>query len=273
MDCAQIRQLLGGGDPGRRPAGPAVEEHLADCPACRALAADQGALAAALARADAPSTYVAPSFDALAAELEHERNGWATWRSLPGRTRWVLAGLALLLPAGLALARMRSNLLGYPPFRFGLELGALLVAALLASAIWLRPLHRPRLGGGTVFLVLAIALVLPFVLAALPAASGASALAGRAAAAALTCLALGTAVAVPTALLLGALERHPTGPGHVLTLVAGALAALVGLAIHCPITDRGHLLAGHAPIVVLLPLAGLLASRLLRRRPGPHSSR
>jgi hypothetical protein len=66
--------------------------------------------------------------------------------------------------------------------------------------------------------------------------------------------------------LLVVLGRSAAGARRILPLVVAALAALIALAIHCPITDRAHLLAGHAPIAVVLPLAGLIIARKPRRR-------
>ncbi len=279
MDCARLRQVLLDHDH-ERLAWPEVRRHLAECPACQALASDDGKLVRALSLAE-PALGEAPlSFAPLAAELERERRWSGRLKSLPGAVRWLAAAAALALPAALALVRPRTDLGAYPVFRFAGEMVVLFGLAAMTCWPWLRALYRPRPRAGVGLAGLAVALGLPWLLASLPPATGVTShflgIAGGAVARqTLGCLALGTALAVPVWAVLGGLGRYAGGHSlfALFPATAAALAALAGLAVHCPLTDRGHLLGGHAPIAVLLPVAALLVRAWRSGRIGSRKPR
>jgi hypothetical protein len=68
--------------------------------------------------------------------------------------------------------------------------------------------------------------------------------------------------------LVAGLGRREAGfPGFAfLPATASALAGLLGLHLHCPEVSPIHLLLGHAPIALVLPLLLVLVGRLRRGR-------
>jgi len=260
MDCAQLRRLL----QGHGSLAPVdAREHLAACPACLELARDDGRLARGLSLPErAPGD--GPGFEALAGAIARDDRWPARLKSLPVGTRWLVTFAALALPVLLALLRPRANLDSYPPLRLMVELAALAGLATAACAIWLRPLQRPRPATGALLLTLGLGLALPWFLAWLPPALGG----GGGFRQALTCLGLGTAFALPVFIVTRLLGRHPGQASRLVLFpaVAAALAALAGLEIHCPISSRAHLLGGHAPVALLVPVVVLVVAGWRARR-------
>lgn len=258
MDCAQLRQvMLDGGDP----TSPEAQEHMSGCAACQALYSHGKDLALMLAgmQAEQPSGQ-APSF----ADLERQLAGEPSWRTrlaeLSSKARWVLAAAVLTFPVVVGLVRHRHNLSEYPLDRLLVELGVLVGLALVSAWMWIRPLHRPQPNHRVLWAVLGGGLVFPWILSSLPAAlpepptvflAGSSDL-SRAG----SCFLFGAATALPALLMLAGLGRRRSAfPGFaILPATAAALAGLVGLEIHCPIASPSHLLMGHAPIALALPL-------------------
>lgn len=250
MECRSVHDSLERG----QPLSAEAQEHLLECPACRALAADGGELARLLGAAPAP----APAFDvdAMLRGMEGtlESPPRHRLRELPTRTR-VAAAAALVLAVLLAMAVAfpRPDLAIYPTLRLLAELTLQTGAALAAAWIVLRPLHLPALSDARRVGAVAVALLAPVALAALPAAHGdhAASLAGAGddfARRALACFAYGAAWTAPLLLLLRLSDRMP---GRASTLAAAGAAGLVAsaaLLLHCPITHPEHLLAGHATV-------------------------
>ncbi len=268
MDCTQIRQrVLGGGDT----ASPEAKRHLDECPACRALVKDNGSLAHFLADAEMPEgdTPPSPSFQEQEQEIERllasERRFSARISSLGSRTRWLLAGAGLLIPVAIGLAKLRPDIGSFPAARLTSEIAGFLVMALATCWLWLRPMHKVQPRVRTLFIVLGAALLLPWMIAALPLVAGtvlaSPTPAGHGAAfRAASCFAFGSAIALPVIAIVALLGRRGRRvPGFwLLPATAGALAGLIGLELHCPDASPAHLLAGHAPIALVLPLIMLL---------------
>ncbi len=273
MDCEQMRQaILGGGDL----ASAEAERHLAACPACADLAADGGALARLLAGVEPGREAIAePSFQDLERSLAGEKGFFGRFASLPSATRWLLAGAVLFVPVATGLAKLRPDIAVYPPARLAIELCALAGFGLASIWLWLRPLYRRQLGYGLLFAFLAAGLLLPWLLAALPPARAntlwlQTVVPGGLHPHAAGCFAFGSALALPVVVVIAGLGRRGRSvPGFmILPAVAGALTGLVGLELHCPDASPSHLLAGHAPIAVVLPLLFYLGARFFRARKG-----
>lgn len=270
MDCTEARQRILDAEM----AAEGLREHLETCPACTALARDGGALARLLADGDTEPP-AAPPPELLAAvqqDLARERGPLARLRSLatPARVALALAGGLVIL--GVGVLKLRPDLGVYPLLRFALELGALGVIGLGAGWLWLRPLHRPALPAWLAAALVLLALALPWALSALPAAHTAhpASLAGAGddlVSRAVACFLHGSMLALPLALFLALLGRGTRRLVRyaVLPAAAGALAGLVSLNLHCPLTAPVHLLAGHAPIVLVLVLLAVAVVRLARR--------
>jgi hypothetical protein len=66
----------------------------------------------------------------------------------------------------------------------------------------------------------------------------------------LTCFGYGSALSAPSVALLWAFDRGQSAPFRVLALGAGWVALLSSsiLLVHCPSTERAHLIAGHCSI-------------------------
>ncbi len=264
MDCAQMRQrVLGGGDT----ASPEAKHHLDECPACKDLVEGNGALARFLADAelspgDSPP---GPSFLEVEHLLAQDRRVATHMSSLSSRTRWLLASAGLLVPIAIGLARLRPDVGSFPTSRLAGETLGLFFMAAATSWLWLRPMHKVQPHARTLHIILGVALLLPWLLAALPLIEGRALIsptptAHGAAFRAAVCFTLGSALALPVIAVVGLLGRRGRRiPGFgLLPAAAGALAGLVGLELHCPDASPAHLLAGHATIALVLPLIVLL---------------
>jgi hypothetical protein len=270
MDCAQMRQwVLGGGEV----TSPEAARHTAECPACRVLFADQGDLPHLLGDlAAARPPLRLPDFDALQADLARAPTLRERLASLSSVRRWLVAGALLLFPVVLGALRHRHNLAAYPPGRLVIEMGLFAAATLASSWLWLRPLYKRQPGHLLLLAVLGLGLALPWLLAAMPAtlAESGQTLPGGPSQLrrALSCFGYGSMTAAPVLIVVAGLGRRSSGyPGFsILPAVAGALVGILGLELHCPEVSPAHLLAGHAPIVLALPVLLLLVGFLTRRR-------
>ncbi|MCR9164111.1 MAG: hypothetical protein ACE37F_24270 [Nannocystaceae bacterium] len=217
---------------------------------------------------DAP--FVAEGLGALHATLDAEGPSSAV-SSLPTRVRW---GLALGLVAGVVtmvlLGTRRADFEVYPRGRMLLDLGLLLGPLVLALVAALRPLSRPALSTARRVQWVALGLLCLAVSWALPAAHALhpASQAGVGPvfwAQAGSCFVFGLSFAAFAALALGLLSRN--GPTRwfpsALGVWAAGLTGLVALYLHCPITELGHLCAGHSTVAVpVLALVLLLRGRV-----------
>jgi hypothetical protein len=190
-------------------------------------------------------------------------------RSRATRVRWALS---LVLPAlflGRELFRKGAEWRTLGPARV---LACLLLVTLLGmalnSALRLLPTagraHRAR------SLLTAIACCAPGVLCLLQEAPmNADDLNGGFAVRSLACFAYGSALAAPSFALLWVFDRTAHVPYHVWALGVGVVTLLANsiLLVHCPISNRAHLLAGHFSIgLVWLLLVSLWTWRADRAR-------
>ena len=260
MDCAQLRQIvLSGGDL----ATVEARSHLVECPACRELAADGGDLARFLASAEsARPAPCLPSIQDLEGQLAEEKGLRGRLASLPTATRWLLTCAVFLVPVIVGLAKHRPDIADYPPARMAVELCAFIGLAFASCWFWLRPVYRARPSDRIFFVLLGVGFFVPWLIAVLPPAyPSATANALRSA---MACFFFGSALALPVVAVVAGLGRRGRGLAGfaLLPAVAGSLAGLVGLELHCPITSPAHLLAGHAPIALVLPAVWLLATKI-----------
>lgn len=267
MDCTEAqRRILDG------TAGDALRAHLEACPACHELARDRGALARLMESARPGGELPPGLLEALRQDLARERHPLARLRSLSTPTRVALALVGGLAVLALGLLKLRPDIHDYPVLRLVLELGSLGLVGLGVGWLWLRPLHRPPLPGWLAAALALLALALPWVISALPAAHTAdpASLAGAGddlVRRAVACFVYGSLIALPLALLLALLGRGARRRVRLALLpaAAGALAGLVSLNLHCPLTAPVHLLAGHAPIVLVAVLLAAAIHRVARR--------
>ena len=276
MDCTQMSQMvLDGGEL----ASSAARHHLAECPSCHALASDGGGLARLLATASSahPEQAAAPSFQDLEAQLASENRFLGRLAGIPNTSRWLLTCGALLLPVGVGLAKLRPDIGGYPSAQMVIELSAFGCVALASCWYWLRPLYRTQPPHWTFVVLLTVGLLLPWLVAILPQipadSSALPAIAPHGAVArAAACFALGSALALPVVAVVGGLGRRgrETTGFTLLPALAGAQAGLLGLELHCPNTSIWHLLSGHAPIALALPILWQLAAIFYRSRNEPR---
>ena len=265
MDCAEIRQ---GFLTGEVPTGQPVAEHLAGCVQCRELFENSAELGRRLAsvvnRAPvSPSDRLAAASSAIAAE----RGLRAFLRSRSTRVRWLLSLSlpALLLLRELARKRVPLRSLSAPRLLGGLILLGVLV---LATRSALRPLPVARRAARLRWALAFVAWCLPCLLWFAPEArANADELTGNFALRSLACFAYGGALAAPSFALLWALDRGVRVPFRVWALAAGvvALVANLILMLHCPSSDRAHLVAGHFSIGLAWFLA-ISAGEWRRRR-------
>jgi hypothetical protein len=251
VDCAEIRQ---GFMTREVLSGPSLDEHLKVCRHCAELCNDSGALGRRLASvgSQAPGS-TSLQLTATESLIERERGLRAFLRSRSTRVRWLLS---LSLPA-LLLAR---ELLGKRvPWRQLRQLSASrMIAGLLLLGLFglvahsaLRPLPIQRRAARLRSALAVVAWCLPCVLWFAPEAqASADEFSGAFAWRSLTCFAYGSVFAAPACALLWAMDRGVRVPYRVWALAAASVALLANLILmlHCPITGRAHLVAGHFSI-------------------------
>lgn len=279
FDCEEIRRALRGGS---LPEGPEVELHLERCPGCAELLGDDATLGRELGRSSRAlggDLDVDALFGPLERAIGEEKGVRAYLRSRSSMLR-LLLGLGALLAVGVfKLLKPRPDLGVYPLGRLLLEIVALVSVSGLALWAWLRPLHKPALPGAFSWAVVLGGVMLPTVLAVLPAAHVAhpASVAGvgpelvpRAAA----CLIFGAMLALPVLGLAFGLSRDtdPDWPRLLLAAAGGALGGAFGLHLHCAITHNAHLLLGHATLPVLVAVGVLLPRFWRARRRAPSAS-
>jgi hypothetical protein len=250
VDCAEIRQEF---LTGNVPSGPSLAGHLRSCPHCAELFVNQAALGRHLARAAPELRDDAQRFSVQLASAEaailREHGLRAFLRSRSTRMRWVLSlsVTALLLLRELARGRVPWRSLGSPRLLGGVVLVALLA---LVTRTALRPLPIERRAARLRWVLALVAWCLPCLMWFVPEAQGSEDFTGSFALRSLACFAYGSALAAPSFVLLWALDRGQWVPFRVWALGAGvvALAANLILLLHCPLTNRAHLVAGHFSI-------------------------
>jgi len=234
------------------PSGAAVDEHLTQCSHCSELFAEAARLGRRLAAA-APRTPADLTAQVVATEslLAREHGPRAFLRSRSTRVRWTLC---LTLAAGLLageLLRKRVVLheLGTSRWLAGLLL--LIVLALLTRSS-LRPLPLERSAARLRTMLALVAWTLPCMLLFAPEArAGAEDFSGGGfALRSLSCFGYGSALAAPSFALLYAFDRDERVSHRVLASGAGLVAVLSSLIllVHCPSSQRAHLIAGHFSI-------------------------
>ncbi len=252
MECREIRDAL---VRGQTPLGGDVDAHLAACPGCSELLADDGQLGQALAATELPAVDASALLGEVLGSIDKERGPAAWLRSQSTLVRMAIPLAAVLLVLlYVLLFKMRPDEASWLPGPFGVEVA--LYALLIGSAVTLelRPLERRPLPVWLRPALVALALVVPVLLAWAPQANHAPlayAPPGKSFLhMAFGCFAFGTVLALPALVLLWMVDRV----GHRsfrLALLAAAIGGLVGnlaLQIHCPVTDPDHLLLGHATI-------------------------
>ena len=262
MECADIRDALARGE---TPKGPELDAHVSTCEGCAELLADDGTLGLGLGsvRAAKPRQDLSALLDDTIGQIARETGPIAWLRSRPTPARIALALAAVALVGGGVLAfKRRPDFDVYPLSRLVAAVGAYALVIGVAVRVALRPLHARLLPMAFRMGVVAAAILIPFAIAAAPAAHGAhlASLAGagsdlvpRAA----QCFLFGSALALPALALLWALDRggHRALPTALASAGAAGLMGIVALELHCPITHPIHLMAGHAAVCATLVLA------------------
>jgi hypothetical protein len=267
VDCSEIRQ---GFVTGGIPSGAAVDDHLKRCSHCCELFRDEARLGRHLAAA-APVTSGDTRSQLVATEslVARERGLRAFLRSRSTRVRWTLCLTlaAALLGGELLRKRVVLHELGTSRSFVGLLLLATL-ALITRSA--LRPLPLERSAARVRTLLALVAWTLPCMLLFAPEArAGADDFSSSGfALRSLACFGYGSALAAPSFALLYAFDRDERVPHRVLASGAGLVAVLSSLIllVHCPSSERAHLIAGHFSIGLVWFVAVSIAS--FRRRAG-----
>ena len=191
--------------------------------------------------------------------------------SLSTPMRWgVCAGLLLAFVALVLAATRRPDLGVLPVGRLALDLGLLIAPLVLALVVALRPLSRPAVPRALRIVAVALGVLGVSAMLALPSAHALHPASVPASGALFwkqvgSCLGFGIVFSMIAGFAVGAVSRNGVrrwAPGAV-GLSAAGLMGLVALYLHCPITDHGHLWAGHATVLVpVLALAWAVRRRL-----------
>ena len=258
VECEQIRDALARGVV---PSEPEATAHVRSCPRCSELVADGGRLGrelAALSHADSGP----PAFwDEVAHDVGKDAgvHGWL--RSRPTPARLALAMAAAALGAVIAVFRLRPDWAAVAKLPlvmgFAVDAGALYACV----ALVLRNRARPPLPRPSALLVLAFVLPVASALVASTATQHPTATFSTEA-----CFTFGTLLTVPFVLVVASVQRDAAlGPFKSALLGAAAgLLANAALLFHCPSSDLGHLLLGHAVIGAVLAVAALSLTSLRR---------
>jgi hypothetical protein len=253
MDCTAIRDALLSGS---APAGPGVEAHVADCAPCAELLRNQGHLGRAFSGAEAPRAVNPELWKLLEGTLAAETGprAWLRSRATPVRVLAVVFVATFMVfvggqPTGDTVKPVEA-MLGW--------LVGFAAAALACLWVLTAPLGRPRPPPATRVLLVGAALALPLVYAAFG--SSPSHAPGSFAEQAVGCFAYGTILALPFLGVVWLFERsdRPWLTGLVGVGAVGGLVANAALALHCPNTEFGHLVLGHAMVGALLAGMGSL---------------
>jgi hypothetical protein len=259
VNCTEVRDSFRRGE---RPAGAAVEQHVAECAACRELSTSD-VLGPLLATSGVRAPAVDPRLEAeIAAVLLSERGPRAALRALPSWLRVALTACgALALALGQFLLRPSPGTARAIPALATLSLIAF--AVLLSSARAVRDWQKAAvcwLGAGLPgFLALGLFASEP------PRESYAHAFA---------CFGYGTVFALPLLGLLTLLERRERLPPLDAALL-GASSGLIGaivLDLHCADTHPAHQFLGHVSVVWAF-IVSAWAWTLLRRVTASHIAR
>lgn len=228
-----------------------MHEHLTGCAHCAELFGNGAQLGRRLAFASPPAVDDLPrQLVATEALIAREHGLRAFLRSRSTNARWALS---FVLPGAL-LAR---EWLKHAPARelsTAHALAALLLLVLLGLVVRnaLRPLPLDRFSARLYSLFALVAWSLPcvFWFSAEARVGGEEFSGGDFALRSLSCFGYGSACAVPSFALLWAFDRGERLSYRVWALAAGLVAALSSLIllVHCPDTQRAHLLAGHFSI-------------------------
>lgn len=236
------------------------QEHLARCEPC----ADLAVIGGTLCGGAGPQECL--DFGALERELEGERGLLARLRACSTGARRGLLFLAtgLILSAAWGLAPWGQ----LPPVRAGLTLVVLVL--LLGAGLWqsLRPLHRPPLATWKWGALVALAVLFPLALAALPAAippaSGGAHPGGG------LCFGFGCLLGLPILTLGLLVDRAPRGAvlgsGALLCLAASGMLGGVTLDARCAAPGLLHRLLGHGALAATWIGLGLTLLTLAGRR-------
>jgi hypothetical protein len=265
VDCVEIRREL---LTGSVPFGPSLDEHLRGCAECADLLSNGASLGRRLAAAAAdPWQPAILSPFAIESLLASERGVRAFLRSRSTRLRWALS---LLLPALLLVHELLRKQLQWRELGSTRALACLPLVGLLVLVAYSALRLLPNAGRAHTVrsLLAAIAWCAPCALYVLPEAQLTAQDLNRSfALPSLACFVYGSALAAPSLALLWAFDRAPRMPSHVWVLGVGMVALVANsiLLLHCPITQRAHLLAGHFSIgLVWLAVVSVLTVRRQR---------
>ena len=262
MECADVRSALLSG---QTPRGPEVDAHVGTCDACAELLAQDFALGRELSGVARVEAH--PSKNETLVDFAGLRDAIAAERSTAGflRSRTTLARVSLLLATvlGVALVQLawsrRADFDLYPTTPFLVVIAAFSLLIGLALAACLRPLHEPRLSPWALRGLIGGGLLMPvlFYIGQPVHTSHSASIAGmgpdllpRAGG----CFVYGLLLALPVLVLARVLDRgeHRIGAAALCAALAGGVTANLALHLHCPITHAGHLLLGHATLVLVL---------------------
>jgi hypothetical protein len=253
---------------GEVPSGPSVDEHRKACGQCAELCNDSGTLGRRLASVGSQATG-STSLQLTETEslIERERGLRAFLRSRSTRVRWLLS---LSLPALLLARELLRKRVPWRQLSAPRMIGGLLLLGLfgLVAHSALRPLPIQRRAARLRSALAVVAWCLPCMLWFAPEAqASADEFSGAFAWRSLTCFAYGSACAAPAFALLWAMDRGVRVPYRVWALAAASVALLANLILmlHCPITSRAHLVAGHFSIGLAWFAAVSTAEWCLRR--------
>jgi hypothetical protein len=251
VSCAELRDSYLRGE---RPAGAAVERHLAECEVCAALSASP-TLGAWLAAPAAPPLSVDSALEArVAAALAEERGSRAMLRSLSTRARFSLVLGGCVLVTAIQLLRKAPPELG--PSLWLTALGLVVTVLFLLSTARATP-------GWQKLLVFLIAADLPLFCSTYFEFGNAEQDPGNP----LRCFAYGGLLSLPLLALLVTFERRERVPPLDWALAGAGLGLLatIVLELDCANTHPGHLMFGHVSIGwVFIVLLGFTAH--LRKR-------